>query len=82
MGKLRYNTSGVQDAAVIAKGEKDFFESLNSKWDLMIEERHQWAPDLKIVQGSGISGIDGLEGGWTKLSKGEVAADEALVYRV
>ncbi|KAJ5708531.1 hypothetical protein N7488_008332 [Penicillium malachiteum] len=82
LGKIQCNTSGMQDSAIDSLGVEKFFQTISASWEKLLNERHSWAPDLKIVLGHGISGDRGIEGGWTRLCRGEVGAEEALVYRL
>ncbi|KAJ5622507.1 hypothetical protein N7528_005739 [Penicillium herquei] len=82
LGKIQCNTSGMQDSAIDSLGVETFFQAITASWEKLLNERHSWAPDLKIVWGHGISGDRGIEGGWTRLCRGEVGAEEALVYRL
>ncbi|KAJ5731538.1 uncharacterized protein N7483_006046 [Penicillium malachiteum] len=82
LGKIQCNTSGMQDSAIDSLGVETFFQIISASWEELLNERHKWAPDMKIVWGHGISGDRGIEGGWTRLCRGEVGAEEALVYRL
>ncbi|KAJ6015296.1 Protein of unknown function DUF2855 [Penicillium herquei] len=82
LGKIQCNTSGMQDSAIDSFGVEKFFQTISASWEELLNARHKWAPDLKIVWGHGISSDRGIEGGWTRLCRGEVGAEEALVYRL
>ncbi|KAJ5290928.1 hypothetical protein N7478_000179 [Penicillium angulare] len=82
LGKVRCNTSGMQDTAIEAMGAETFFNSMDVKWEKLYHDRKLWAPDLKIRWSHGISGSDGIESGWTKICHGEVLANEASVYQL
>ncbi|KAJ5232860.1 hypothetical protein N7468_005816 [Penicillium chermesinum] len=82
LGKIQYNTSSIEDVGIATKGENGFFESLGPKWERLLDQRHQWAPDLKMIWGDGVSGPEGIEGGWDRVANGRVGADEARVYRL
>ena len=82
LGKVQYNTSGVQDAVMQANGAKAHFDKLVHIWDEWYRTRHASIPDMRIVWGAGISGASGLEGGWEKLCKSQVGGSEGLVYRL
>jgi Protein of unknown function (DUF2855) len=80
--KIQYNASAVQTAAMEISGTDTYFHTLTSLWLLWLENRHQFVPDLQILWGKGVSGADGIEGGWEKLCQGKVNPDEGLVYQL
>ncbi|KAI9794291.1 MAG: hypothetical protein M1833_000434 [Piccolia ochrophora] len=80
LGKVQYNTSGVQDAVVELNGAEAYHDTVNKEWEAWYRSRHRHAPDIRVVCGEGFAGEGGIEGGWTRLSRGEVGADEGLVY--
>ncbi|CRG89254.1 hypothetical protein PISL3812_06290 [Talaromyces islandicus] len=82
LGKIQVNTSGIRDAALRAIGSKAYFESLAPVWDSWLDSSHSIMPDIRMVWGDGVSGETGIEQGWTRLSRGEVGAQEGLVYRL
>lgn len=82
LGKVQYNTSGVQDAVMQADGAEAYFDKLARVWDEFYRTRHASIPDMRIIWGEGISGPGGIEGGWEKLCKGRVGGSEGLVYRL
>ena len=82
LGKVQYNTSGVQDAVMKADGAEAYFYKLAHRWDEFYRARHASVPDMRIVWGEGISGARGVEGGWERLCKGQVGGGEGLVYRL
>ena len=63
LGKVQYNTSGVQDAVMQANGTEAYFDKLAYVWDEWHSTRHASIPDMRIVWGEGISGASGIEGG-------------------
>ena len=79
---IQLNTSGIQDTVIESLGEEPFFTGLDKACHELIQDRHKWAPDLKVVWGHGISGAEGIEGGWERLCSGGVRAEETLVYRL
>ena len=81
LGKVQYNTSGVQDAVMRADGAEAYFDQLTHRWDEYYRARGASAPDMRITWGEGVSGDRGVEGGWERLCKGQVGGDEGLVYR-
>ncbi len=82
LGKVQYNTSGVQDRVIECRGAKAYFESVEPLWDQWLRTRQRSIPDMRIVWGKGISGAGGIEEGWTRLCQGRVAAEEGLVYQM
>lgn len=81
-GMVQYNTSGVIDTALAARGAETLSGEVAQEWEKLLNERHLAFPDLKIIWKDGVFGADGIEGGWDLLDKGKVGASEALVYRV
>jgi hypothetical protein len=82
LGKVQFNTSGVQDRVTGSVGANAYFESVESLWDQWLRTRQRSMPDVKIIWGKGVSGVGGIEGGWTRLCEGRVAPGEALVYQM
>ena len=82
LGKIQYNTSGVQGTVMQSIGAEFYFSTLDSLWDQWLRDRPLSMPDLRLDWGHGISGAGGIEGGWTRLCQGRVGAEEGLVYRM
>ena len=82
LGKVQYNTSGVQDTVMQSVGAESYFSTLNPLWNQWLRDRPRSVPDLQIEWGKGTSGAGGIEGGWKRLCQGQVSADEGLVYRI
>jgi hypothetical protein len=82
LGWVQYNTSGVIDTVVAVRGPDVLYQELAQEWERLLRMRHLAFPDLEIVWKEGVSGVDGIEGGWDLLNNGKVGASEALVYRV
>jgi hypothetical protein len=82
LGKIQYNTSGVQDTVLESVDPEAYFETKNKLWDQWLDTRHLSVPGMQIVFGSGVSGADGIEGGWERLCHGEVGSEEGLVYKM
>jgi len=82
LGKVQYNTSGVQDTVLESMDQEAYFGTQKELWNQWLDERHLSVPGMQIVLGSGVSGIDGVEGGWERLCHGEVGAEEGLVYKM
>ncbi|KAL2815308.1 hypothetical protein BJX63DRAFT_390071 [Aspergillus granulosus] len=80
--KVRMNTSGVQEAILRLKDPKAYFEELQARWSQWLEDRESVAADLSLVWGTGVTGPNGIEGGWDALCQGKVRPQEALVYRL
>ncbi|KAL4937788.1 hypothetical protein BDV06DRAFT_226620 [Aspergillus oleicola] len=80
--KQQFNTSPILEVAIQQKGLEAYHEEVRERFNLWLENRESAAPDLKLVWGSGVTGEDGIEGGWEKLCKSEVQPEEALVYRL
>ncbi|KAL3461028.1 hypothetical protein BJX64DRAFT_300375 [Aspergillus heterothallicus] len=81
-GKVQLNTSPIISAAFELQGAVKVFAGLEEHWDHWVKNQQAVAPDLKIVWGEGVVGEKGIEGGWTRLTKGGVRPEEALVYRI
>ncbi|KGO46291.1 Protein of unknown function DUF2855 [Penicillium expansum] len=79
LGKVQYNTSGVQDTVLESVGPEAYFATRDAQWEKWLDERHLSEPGLQIVFGSGVSGV---EGGWDRLCRGQVGAEEGLVYKM
>lgn len=82
LGKIRVNTSQIRDSALRAVGPKAFYEAIDSVWNDWLRVSLSIMPDLQVVWGDGVSGDNGIERGWQRLCKGEVGAQEGLVYRL
>ncbi|KAJ5926268.1 hypothetical protein N7516_008041 [Penicillium verrucosum] len=82
LGKVQYNTSGVQDTILETVGPEAYFATIGAQWEKWLDERHLSEPGMKIVFGSGVCGADGVEGGWERLCHGQVGAEEGLVYKI
>ncbi|KAH8892145.1 hypothetical protein GQ53DRAFT_793943 [Thozetella sp. PMI_491] len=82
LGILRFNSVRVRDAAIQSNGAEDFNASVQPVWEDWLRISHSIMPDIRITVGQGISGADGVEGGWDRLSKGLVGAQEGLVYEL
>lgn len=82
LGKVQYNTSGIEDSLIEAMGIGPFFETLDVKGKQLLDDRQQWLPGVEIVWGRGVFGTSGIEGAWDRLCQGQVGAEEALVYQV
>lgn len=82
LGKVQYNTSGVQDMILETIGPEAYFAARGAQWEKWLDERHLSEPGKQIVFGSGVSGADGIEGGWDRLCHGQVGAEEGLVYKM
>ncbi|KFY46199.1 hypothetical protein V494_00551 [Pseudogymnoascus sp. VKM F-4513 (FW-928)] len=80
LGKVQYNTSGVKDTVMQLNGAGAYFDTFNPLWDQWLRNQQRSIPDMRIVWGKGISGADGLEGGWQRLCQGLVDGEEGLVY--
>ncbi|KAJ5817246.1 hypothetical protein N7447_009479 [Penicillium robsamsonii] len=82
LGKVQYNTSGVQDTILDSVDLEAYFTTRNARWERWLDERHLSVPGKQIVFGRGVSGADGVEGGWDRLCHGQVGPDEGLVYKI
>ena len=71
----RVNASDIRDAGMKAIGKKAYFEGATKDWEEYREVI--MAKGLKLIWGEG---MEELGKGWEKLCKGEVHADEGLVY--
>lgn len=80
LGKIQFNTSGVRDTLMESMSRAKFFKVLNEAWRQWLADRPTSVPDMNLVWGKGVSGADGLEGGWNTLCQGQVKAEEAMVY--
>jgi hypothetical protein len=82
LGKVQYNTSGVQDTVLETMDQEDYFATQKELWDQWLDARHLSVPGMQIVFGNGVSGADGVEGGWERLCHGKVGSEEGLVYKM
>ncbi|KAJ6186545.1 hypothetical protein N7519_007846 [Penicillium mononematosum] len=82
LGKVQFNTSGVQDTILESVGPEAYFATRRAQWEKWLDDRHLSVPGMQIVFGSGVSGADGVEGGWDRLCHGQVRAEEGLVYKM
>jgi hypothetical protein len=82
LGKVQYNTSGVQDTVLESMDQEAYFTTQKKFWEQWLDRRQLNAPGMEIVMGSGVSGTDGVEGGWERLCHGEVRPEEGLVYKM
>ena len=82
LGKVQFNTSGVQDTILESVGPEAYFATKDEQWAKWLDDRHLSVPGMQIVFGSGVSGADGVEGGWDRLCHGQVRAEEGLVYKM
>ncbi|KAL4977666.1 hypothetical protein BDW66DRAFT_158755 [Aspergillus desertorum] len=80
LGKIQYNTSGVQDTIISREGAATYFGKVSRRWKEWLAHRASAIPDMGLVYGQGIAGEDGIYGGWEKLSNGAVRPEEGLVY--
>ncbi|PKX91135.1 DUF2855 family protein [Aspergillus novofumigatus IBT 16806] len=80
MGKIQYNTSGIQDAIIDRDGAEAYFGNVSRRWKEWLADRASAIPDMQLVWGEGIDGDNGIYGGWERLSNGEVRPEEGLVY--
>ncbi|KAI2674363.1 hypothetical protein CBS147333_8208 [Penicillium roqueforti] len=82
LGKVQYNTSGVQDTILESVDPETYFKTRGEQWEKWLDDRHLSVPGMQIVFGSGVSGPNGIEGGWERLCHGQVGAEEGLVYKM
>ncbi|KAJ5520930.1 hypothetical protein N7463_001383 [Penicillium fimorum] len=82
LGKVQYNTSGVQDTILDSVDLEAYFKTRTTQWERWLDERHLSVPGKQIVFGRGVSGANGVEGGWERLCHGQVGGDEGLVYKI
>jgi hypothetical protein len=82
LGKVQYNTSGVQDTILASGDAEGYFATRSAQWEKWLDERHFSVPGMQIVFGQGVSGAGGIDGGWEKLCNGQVAPEEGLVYKM
>jgi hypothetical protein len=80
LGKIQYNTSGIQDTIIDREGAATYFEKVSRRWKEWLADRASAIPDMQLVWGQGIDGENGIYGGWEKLSNGAVRPEEGLVY--
>ncbi|KAJ5914482.1 hypothetical protein N7504_003365 [Penicillium tannophilum] len=80
LGKIQYNTSGIQDTVIDREGAKTYFGQVSDRWKEWLADRASAIPDMQLVWGQGIAGPMGIYGGWEKLSNGAVRPEEGLVY--
>ncbi|KAJ5781097.1 hypothetical protein N7457_006257 [Penicillium paradoxum] len=82
LGKVQYNTSSVQDTILESKDVAAYFAIRDAEWKKWLDDRHLSVPGMQISFGHGVSGDDGVEGGWEKLCNGQVGPEEGLVYKM
>ena len=82
LGKVQFNTSGVQDTILETVGPEAYFATRDEQWAKWLHDRNLSVPGMQIVFGRGVSGVGGVEGGWDKLCHGQVRAEEGLVYKI
>ncbi|KAJ5209984.1 Protein of unknown function DUF2855 [Penicillium cf. griseofulvum] len=82
LGKVQYNTSSVQDTILESGDAEAYLATRNAEWEKWLDNRHLSVPGKQVVFGRGVSGADGVEGGWERLCHGQVGADEGLVYKM
>ncbi|RDW81398.1 DUF2855 family protein [Aspergillus mulundensis] len=80
LGKIQYNTSGIQDTVITREGAARYFGEVSCRWKEWLAHRASAIPDMGLVYGQGIAGENGIYGGWEKLSTGAVRPEEGLVY--
>ena len=71
------NASGLRDGAMKLLGEKKYTEDFLRDWESCKEEG--FVKGIKLIWGEGMEDVGR---GWTKLCKGEVGADEGLVFKL
>ncbi|KAL3439795.1 hypothetical protein BJX65DRAFT_317446 [Aspergillus insuetus] len=81
-GKIQFNTSPVLEAILALQGATKLFAGLEEAWEHWLENHEAAAPDLRFVWGEGVVGEKGIEGGWTRLTRGEVKPEKALAFRI
>ncbi|GIK07283.1 hypothetical protein Aspvir_002941 [Aspergillus viridinutans] len=80
LGKIQYNTSGIQDTIIDREGAATYFGMVSRRWKEWLADRTSAIPDMHLVWGQGIDGENGIYGGWERLSNGDVRPEEGLVY--
>ncbi|GFF41977.1 hypothetical protein IFM51744_04987 [Aspergillus udagawae] len=80
LGKIQYNTSGLQDTIIEREGAATYFGKVTRRWKEWLTDRASAIPDMNLVWGQGIDGENGIYGGWERLSNGQVHPEEGLVY--
>ncbi|KAF9884958.1 hypothetical protein FE257_000868 [Aspergillus nanangensis] len=80
MGKIQYNTSGIQDTLIEREGAGAYFGKVSQRWEQWLDERDSVVPDMHVVWGEGIAGENGIQGGWQRLATGSVRPEEGLIY--
>jgi hypothetical protein len=80
LGKIQYNTSGLQDTIIEREGAAAYFGKVTRRWKGWLADRASAIPDMNLVWGQGIDGENGIYGGWERLSNGQVRPEEGLVY--
>ncbi|KAJ5390997.1 uncharacterized protein N7496_002065 [Penicillium cataractarum] len=80
MGKVQFNTSGVQDAVIAQSTAKAFYDDVQLAWHGWVGVSHEIMPDIQLLLGQGVSGDEGVEKGWSRLCQGSAITQEGLVY--
>lgn len=74
------NASTQRDAGMKYYGEAEYLGDLDKEFDRFLE--HDFVNVLKPIWGKGMTGADGIEGGWNHVCSGKLGAAEGLVYRL
>ncbi|KAE8151901.1 hypothetical protein BDV25DRAFT_171026 [Aspergillus avenaceus] len=80
--QVQSNASDIQDAAIELEGAEAFFTRMSQRWEQWLDDREVTVPDMRLVWGKGVTGAEGVFGGWERLVKGEVQPEEAQVYMI
>lgn len=78
--RIQMNMSGIRDAMLEKGNSTEYFKDLQKAYAAFRQSSS--GEDLKVDLGSGVRGEQGLEGGWQRLCRGEVAGNVALAFKV
>lgn len=78
--RIQMNMSGIREAMLERGSATSYFGNLQRAYAAF--RQSSCAEDLKLEVGSGIRGERGVEGGWSRLCRGEVESDVALAFTI
>ena len=79
---IQANTSGLRDLAMEKMGEEKYFQAMTDAWQVVKGRKEGPIPGLGLSWGEGMTGENGIEGGWKTLCAGKVTADKGLVFKL
>lgn len=82
LGKIQYNTAGIQDTVMSRHGPKQYFDDQNKEWEKWLEGVKDNVGEMKIVWLKSVGGVASIEEAWERLCQGCVATDDGLVFKL